>query len=122
MLLDLSPERVAFQRALREWVDDACPKQLALELEQREYTYPYELWDKVAAHGLFGIGIDPEYGGAGGGPVDSAIVARELSRNLGGLAWVWAISAFAGARAISTAGNELQRAKHLGNIAAGKTR
>jgi acyl-CoA dehydrogenase len=120
--LDLTPERVDFSRSLREWVDRECPKQYALELEKREYQYPYELWDKVNAYGLFGIGIDPQYGGSGGGPVDAAIVARELSRNLGGLAWVWAISAFAGSRAIATAGTEAQRAKHLGNIASGTSR
>lgn len=121
-MLDLSDERLQFRRWLREWVDSECPKSLALELEKQEYTYPYGLWDKMTAAGLHGIGIPEEYGGSGGGPVDSAIVARELARNLGGLSWVWAITAFAGARAIATAGTEEQRKKLLGAITAGEIR
>lgn len=121
-MLEFSDERVEFGRWLRQWVDNECPKSLALELEKQEYSYPYELWDKMTAAGLHGIGIPEEYGGAGGGPVDSAIVARELARNLGGLAWVWAITAFAGARAIATAGTEEQRKKLLPAIAAGEIR
>lgn len=121
-MLDFSDERVQFRRWLRAWVDSECPKSLALELEKQEYAFPYELWDKMTAAGLHGIGISEEYGGSGGGPVDSAIVARELARNLGGLSWVWAITAFAGARAIATAGTEEQRKKLLGAIAAGEIR
>ena len=121
-MLDLTPEQLAFSRSLREWVDKECPKDEALALEKKEYQFPFELWDKFTDAGLHGVGIAEEYGGSGGGPVDTAIVGRELARNLGGLAWVWAISSFAGARAISTAGNEEQRAKHLGNLAAGATR
>jgi acyl-CoA dehydrogenase len=122
VLLDLSPERKEFARWLHEWVDKECPKNWALELERQEYQFPYELWDKLSAAGLHGIGIAEEYGGSGGGPVEAAIVARELGRNLGGLAWVWAISAFAGARAIETAGSEAQKREHLSALAAGKAR
>jgi acyl-CoA dehydrogenase len=121
-MLDFSGERIEFRRWLKEWVDSECPKSLALQLEKQEYSYPYELWDKMTAAGLHGIGIPEEYGGSGGGPVDSAIIARELARNLGGLAWVWAITAFAGARAIATAGTEEQRKKLLPAISAGEIR
>lgn len=122
MLLDLSIERRDFARTLHEWVDRECPKNEALELEKREYEFPYELWDKMTAFGLHGVSVPEEYGGAGGGPVDAAIVARELSRNLGGLAWVWAISAFAGARALATAGSASQKQEHLPRLAAGGAR
>jgi acyl-CoA dehydrogenase len=122
MLLELSPERTAFRKALHDWVEAECPKNYALELEKREYQYPYELWDKINDYGLFGIGIEPEYGGSGGGCLDSAIVARELSRNLGGLAWLWSINAFAGARAIGTAGTADQRARYLSGMADGRIR
>jgi acyl-CoA dehydrogenase len=121
-MLDFSEERVEFRRWLGAWADTECPKSLALELEKQEYSYPYVLWDKITAAGLHAIGIPETYGGSGGGSVDLAIVARELARNLGGLAWVWAINAFAGARAIGTAGTEQQRKKLLGSLAAGQIR
>lgn len=122
MTLDLSPERLDFARFLREWVDKECPKDEALALEKQEYCYPQALFDKMTAAGLHGIGIPEEYGGSGGGPVDTAIVGRELARNLGGLTWTWAISSFAGGRAIYLAGDETQRAKHLPSLAAGNTK
>jgi acyl-CoA dehydrogenase len=122
MLLDLETDRTILSRSLREWVDKECPKNWALELERQEHRYPYELWDKMTEIGLHGLAIPEEYGGTGGGPVEAAIAARELSRNLGGLAWVWAISAFAGARAIGTAGSEAQKAEHLPRLAAGERR
>ena len=121
-MVNLSEERLAFAASVRAWVDKHCSKQRALELEQREHQYPFELWDEMTAAGFHGVGIDEAYGGSGGTPVDTAILAMELSRNLGGLAWVWAISSFAGARAIALAGSEEQKKQHLTALAAGECR
>jgi acyl-CoA dehydrogenase len=119
---DLSAERLDFSRNLRDWVDKELPKSLALELEKREYEYPYRVWDALTAADLHGVTVPEEYGGAGGTSIDAAIVARELSRNLGGLGWTWSITAFAGTRALVTAGSEEQRAEYLPRIAAGTCR
>ena len=122
MIPQLTVDRQTLAQSLREWVDNECPKSMALELERQEHRYPSELWDKMNAIGLHGLTIPEQYGGAGGGPVEGAVVARELSRNLAGLAWVWAISAFAGARALETAGSESQKATFLPRLAAGEIR
>lgn len=121
-MIELSPERKAFADSVRTWVDKYCSKQRALELEQREHEYPFELWDQMATAGFHSVGIDEAYGGSGGTPVDTAILAVELSRNLAGLAWVWAISSFAGARAIALAGTEEQKHRYLTPLAAGECR
>lgn len=118
----MTEERIAFRASLRQWVEDMLPKQRALELERVEDAYPYEIWDRLTDAGLHGVGIPEEFGGSGGDPVDSAIVARELARNLGGLAWVWAISSFAGARAILTAGSPEQQRSLLPRLAGGELR
>ena len=52
MLLDLDDGRRAFRDAVRSWVDEHCPPDRALELEKREYQYPYELWDAMADAGF----------------------------------------------------------------------
>lgn len=122
MLLDLDDARSEFRNTVRTWVETNFPKQRATELERQEYQYPFELWDALTQAGFHGMGIDERYGGQGGDTVDSSILARELARNLGGLTWTWAISSFAGARAIAHAGTEEQKQDYLPRLAAGKCR
>lgn len=121
-MTELSVEREEFATTLRGWMDKYAPKSRALELEKQEYQFPFDLWDELTALGLHGTGIPVEFGGSGGESVDVAIVARELARNLGGLAWVWAITAFAGARAILSSGTDAQKARFLPPIARGELR
>jgi acyl-CoA dehydrogenase len=122
LLLDLDDARSEFRNTVRTWVETNFPKQRATELERQEYQYPFELWDALTQAGFHGMGIDERYGGQGGDTVDSSILARELARNLGGLTWTWAISSFAGARAIAHAGTEEQKQDYLPRLAAGKCR
>ncbi|HEX4247441.1 MAG TPA: acyl-CoA dehydrogenase family protein [Pseudonocardia sp.] len=122
MLLELDEERRAFRDSVRSWVDKNCPPERALELERREYEYPLELWDAMTDAGFHAVGIPEEYGGQGGDPVDTAVLARELARSLGGLSWVWGISSFAGARAVSGGGSEEQRREYLPRLARGECR
>lgn len=122
MLLDLDDDRRAFRDAVRSWVDKHCPPDRALELEKREYQYPYELWDAMTEAGFHGVGIDEEYGGQGGDAVDTAVLARELARSLGGLSWVWGIPSFAGAKAVIHGGTEEQKRDYLPRLVAGGIR
>lgn len=122
MLLDLDDDRRAFRDATRAWVDRHFPPDRALELERREHEYPFELWDAMTEAGFHGVGIAETHGGQGGDAVDTAVLARELARSLGGLSWVWAISSFAGAKALTHGGTDEQKAQYLPRIAAGKIR
>ena len=122
MLLDLDDDRRAFRDSVRSWVDKNFPPERALELERREHQYPFELWDAMAEAGFHGVGIAEDHGGQGGDAVDTTVLARELARSLGGMAWVWAISSFAGAKAVAHGGSEEQRREYLPKIAAGDIR
>jgi acyl-CoA dehydrogenase len=122
LLLDLDDDRRAFRDSVRTWVDKHFPPEKALEIERREYQYPFELWDAMTEAGFHGIGIDEEYGGQGGDAVDTAILARELARSLGGMSWTWAISSFAGSKAVAHGGSAEQRREYLPRIAAGGIR
>src|SRR5690606_30795277 len=82
----------------------------------------FDLWDKFTEGGFHGLGIPEEYGGIGGDIVMQVILARALSRTLGGLAWLWGITSFAGAKAITSYGSEEQKRRWLPDIAAGKLR
>lgn len=122
MLLDLDESRSAFRDYVREWVDKNFPPERALELEKREYQYPYELWEAMGEAGFHALGIDEGYGGQGGNAVDTAVLARELARSLGGLSWVWGIPSFAGAKSLSHGGTEEQKRELLPKLAAGEIR
>ena len=110
MDFDLSPEQQAFRESVTRWVEAEAPKSWARELERDEHNYPFALWDKFTEAGFHGIGIDEEYGGQGGDVITQMILARELARTLGGLAWIWGITSFAGAKSIGVYGTEEQKA------------
>lgn len=122
MLLDLDDARRTFRDYVHEWVDKNFPPSRAIELEKLEYKYPFELWDAMAEAGFHAVGIEEEYGGQGGDAVDTAVLARELARSLGGLSWVWGIPSFAGAKAIGHSGTEEQKHEYLPKLAAGEIR
>src|SRR5262245_20356098 len=118
----LSEEHRAFRDMVQRFVAAEMPKDWARELERKEDEYPFELWDKFTEGGFHALGIPEEYGGAGGDIIMQVIAARALSRTLSGLAWLWGINQFAGAKAITTHGTEEQKRQFLPVIAAGKLR
>jgi acyl-CoA dehydrogenase len=122
MNFELPEELELFRQATREWVDQECPKDWAREAERKEHDYPFELWDKLTKAGYHGIGIPEEYGGQGGDVVVQMILARELARSLGGLAWIWGITSFAGAKSIGLYGTDEQKEKFLPATARGELR
>jgi acyl-CoA dehydrogenase len=116
----LTEEQEAFRKMVRDWVDREAPKDYCLELEAQEFQYPEELYQKMAQAGFHGVGIAEEYGGSGGTEIDQALLIRELSRNLGGIAWIWGINAFAGAKSVGYYGNDEQKKEFLPQIASGE--
>ena len=122
MDFELSEENQAFRNMVRRWVDTEAPKSWARELERREHDYPFELWDKFTAAGFHGIGIPEEYGGQGGDVMTQMILGRELARSLGGLAWIWGLTSFAGGKSIGVYGSEEQKRRFLPAMVRGELR
>jgi len=122
MDLELPEEHRAFRDMVENFVANEMPKDWARELEKNEDNYPYELWDKFTQAGFHGLGISEEYGGIGGDVLMQMILARALSRTLGGLAWIWGITSFAGVKSIGLYGTEEQKQRFLPEISAGKLR
>lgn len=114
-----SEEHEAFREVARRWVDTETPKSWARQLEADEHNYPFALWDKFTEAGFHGVGIGEEYGGQGGDVQMQMVLARELARSLGGLAWIWGITSFAGSKSIGIYGTDAQKQKYLPQIASG---
>src|ERR1700694_432392 len=111
-----------FQKETHDWVERECPKSWARELERNEDEWPFALFDKFTKAGFHGVGIDEEYGGQGGNVVVQMILARELARTLGGLAWLWGLTSFAGGKSIGAYGTDEQKKRFLPAITRGELR
>lgn len=122
MNLELPEEHRAFRDVVRRFIEKEIPKDWARTLEADEHNYPFELWDKFTQAGFHGIGIDEAYGGQGGDTLMQMLLARELARPLGGLAWIWGITSFAGVKSIGLYGTPAQKEEFLPQIAAGELR
>lgn len=120
MDFELSEEHRAFRDMVDRWVAAEVPKSWARELERKEHEYPFALWDKFTVAGFHGIGIDEKYGGQGGDIVTQMILGRSLARSLGGLAWIWGLTSFAGSKSIGLYGTDAQKQRFLPEIAAGR--
>ncbi len=122
MNFELTEEQQLFRDSVRRWVDAECPKEWCRNLERREHEYPQALWDKLAAEGYHGVGIPEEYGGLGGDSIIQALFMREFARNAAGLAWIWGVTSFSGAKSIGFYGSEAQKRRFLPEMAAGRLR
>ena len=79
-----TPERVALREAVREVCDQFDDKYWG-ELD-RTHTFPHEFCKAIAAGGWLGIAMPQEYGGAGLGIVEAAIMMQTIGSSAGYLA------------------------------------
>jgi acyl-CoA dehydrogenase len=118
-----SQEENEFRAIVREWVEDKCPKDHALELERHEdhdgTHFPHRLWQDMADAGFFGIGIAEELGGQGGGAVVQAIFMEEIARSLAGISWIWGINQF-NAKSIQRFASDALKAELMPKLVAGE--
>jgi butyryl-CoA dehydrogenase len=88
------------------------------ELDEKE-EFPWEIMKICAEAGLFGVSIEEEYGGIGGGVLENCLAVEELSRVCLGVATSYAGSGL-GAHPIMLYGSPEQKKKYLPDIASGK--
>ena len=120
MDFELSEDDRTWRRHVRDWVDKHYPKSRAREIEASGEEFPRELWDDLAEAGFHGVGIPEEYGGQGGTIFTQAILARELTRNLGGLIALWLAPAVGGTLTLLAAASEEQKRELLPRMARGE--
>ena len=82
--------------------------------------FPAEIMPKLAALGLMGVPYPAEYGGAGLGYTEYALVIEELARVDGSVAIILAAHTSLCAGHIAIAGTEEQKRKHLAPLARGE--
>ena len=110
------------ERMLQNLVRDFADRELAphaREVDEKE-EFDWQNWEGMARLGLTGIGIDPQYGGSGGGYRQVAIAAEEVAR--GDLAASTGLIAHLslGTSTIYRFGNEEQKQRFVPSLASGK--
>jgi alkylation response protein AidB-like acyl-CoA dehydrogenase len=106
---------------LRDTVRDLADRELAPRAAgyDRDERYPAENVSAIAALGLFGLTIEPEFGGSGGTTRQLAIVSEELSRGCAATGTIYGAHLSLCTRYIDRFGSGEQRAKYVPGLASG---
>jgi isovaleryl-CoA dehydrogenase len=106
---------------LREQVRRFAAERVAPRAHAIDATnkFPRDLWPELGALGLFGITIDPEFGGAGFGYLAQVITVEELSRASAAVGLSYAVHANLCANLIAVRGTAEQKRRFLPPLLSG---
>lgn len=112
-----SDEQTMLASTVREFIDATGDLDRVREMSTTDSAIDRGLWDGLAEMGLIGLHIPEEYGGAGFGMLELAIVFEELGRMV---APVPLLSTVLASTAILKAGTDDQKRAVLPSIASGE--
>lgn len=117
MQLELSDTQTLIQRTAREFATrEILPQAATLDREER---FPEELVAGLAALGLLGVNVSPEYGGAGAGSLAYSLAMMEIAQACASTAVTMAVTNMV-AEVIEHFGTEAQRLEHVVKITSGE--
>ncbi|MBI1819365.1 MAG: acyl-CoA dehydrogenase family protein, partial [Nitrospirae bacterium] len=119
MDFELSQEQLLLKKTIKNFTLKEIHPNAAHRDESAEF--PWELIPKIAALNLLGIFTPQEYGGAGMGAMEAAIILEEIARIDGSLALIVASHNSLCSSHILRFGNDAQKKKYLPLLATGKT-
>lgn len=118
MQFDYTPDQIQLRRAVREFAEaEIAPHVLEWDEAQE---FPHEVVKKLGRLGYMGSIFPEEYGGAGLGYIEYAIVIEELSRVDGSVGIILAAHTSLCSNHIFKAGTDEQRRKYLPKLASGE--
>ncbi len=117
MNFDFSEEQKLLQKTARDFLADQAPLSLARAVMESDNKYSEELWKETAEMGWLGATIPEEYGGAGFGYLELALLAQEVGRSLAPIPF--SSSVYLASEAIIAFGSDDQKKKYLTRLAAG---
>ena len=114
----LNEEERMLQNLVRDFADrEMAPR--AREVDEKE-EFDWKNWEGMARLGITGIGIDPQYGGSGGGYRQVAIAAEEIARGDFAASTGLIAHLSLGTSTIYRFGNEEQKQRFVPSLASGK--
>jgi alkylation response protein AidB-like acyl-CoA dehydrogenase len=115
----LDEERFAFYRAAAEFSDREIAPRL-LSLERAHELVPDDLIAKMGEAGFFGLPIETEYGGQGGGQLELVLMGIALGYHSHSFAITPGAATSLGSKPIQLFGTDAQKKAHLPDLAAGR--
>lgn len=118
MEFSLTQEQEILRETVREFaLQEIAPHSLEWDEQQK---FPVEVMRKLGELGMMGVLVDPQYGGAGLGYLEYAIVIEELSRVDGAIGLSVSAHNSLCTNHIYLMGNEEQRRKYLPRLTRGE--
>jgi len=118
MDFDYTAEQIHLRRAVREFAEAEIAPHV-MEWDENE-TFPLEVIKKLGQLGYMGAIFPEEYGGAGLGYIEYAIIIEELSRVDGSVGIIVAAHTSLCSNHIYKAGSEEQKKKYLSRLTTGE--
>jgi alkylation response protein AidB-like acyl-CoA dehydrogenase len=118
MNFDFSEEQKLLQHMAREYLNEHSSLAHVREVFEADAGYSSDLWKGIAELGWLGVAIPEEYGGAGFGYLELAMIAGEIGQSLAPVPF--GSTVYLAAEAINRSGSEDQKKKYLAGIAEGE--
>jgi acyl-CoA dehydrogenase len=119
MDFDLTIEQRMLKDAVRTFVNKECPKEFAMEIDEKE-EFPLHLFPKMADLGMLALPFPEKYGGLGGNVIDEVIIIEELSRGVAAAGLTYFLSVCFGGKSIEYFGSEEQKIEYLPKLCKGE--
>jgi alkylation response protein AidB-like acyl-CoA dehydrogenase len=116
--LSFSAEQEHLRGAARDYFQRRCPTSVVREVEDSELGYLPDMWREMAEMGWLGIAIPEEYGGSGGGFLDTYPLCEEMGRAI--VPSPYLDTVVVAADTILAVGSDTQRRELLPAIADGR--
>jgi acyl-CoA dehydrogenase len=117
MNFDFSEEQKLLQNTAREYLTENSSLTHVRDILESDAGYNKDLWKGVAELGWLGVAISEEYGGAGYGYLELAMIAGEIGQAIAPIPF--GSTVYLAAEAISREGTADQKKQYLTGIAGG---
>ena len=113
----LTEEQELLQETVRGFAQNECPPATVRDIFDGDRSREPALWKGLAEMGIAGLVVPDEFGGAGLGLLEAALVAEELGRGAVPVPYLGHTLACV---ALAVGGNDAQRARWLPRLASGE--
>jgi alkylation response protein AidB-like acyl-CoA dehydrogenase len=118
MQFDLNETQKILKKGAQDFFKAECPMHDVRRIAAQPDAFDAALWKMIAEQGWTGICFDEEFGGAGMGPVEAAVLLEEMGYAL--LPGPFFSTVLLAGNALAAAGTKAQQAAYLAPIAAGE--
>ncbi len=117
MNLDFSEEQKLLKQTAADYLAEHSPPSVCRQVLESDAPYATDLWKGAAEMGWLGTTIPEEYGGAGFGHLELAVIAEEIGRALAPIPF--ASTVYLATEALLSAGSDAQKKAWLPRFADG---